>query len=120
MRICEAMKTYAELANILGVPEQRVMNLLWRARFLYKEEKPSLHWGITEEGAKYYCSGYWNDSVIDILEDKIDEQGQPLIADKSHIDHNRCNKCGKNKPYYEFFESLKNESGLSKWCKTCH
>lgn len=113
------MKSYSELAEYFGIPEQRVKNLLHSAGLLCKVTEPILQWQVTEKGGQYFWSGAWKDSVIEIIEDEMDSQDVKLRADNSEVDHHTCEKCWQRKPYYCFNESRKNESGLTKWCKEC-
>ncbi len=113
------MRSYSELATLLDIPEQRVKNLLHRAGLLCKESEPKLHWQVTEKGRQYFSEGVWSDEVIDIIEDEMDAQSVKLVADKSGVDHKICENCSQSKPYYDFNESERNVSGLTKWCKEC-
>jgi hypothetical protein len=113
------MRSYSELAKLFNISEQRVKNLLHHAGLLCKEPNPKLHWQVTEKGWQYFSEGVWSDEVRDIIDDAMDAQSAKLVADKSGVDHKTCENCSQSKPYYDFNESKKNVSGLTKWCKEC-
>lgn len=109
-----------ELSNHLGLPTQRINNLLNMAGLLDKVATPSLQWKITLQGEKYYQEGSWSSKVIPLLEDQIDRQEERSSVRITRVDIELCGKCLQEKPYYEFFDSNKRPGDLTKWCKECH
>jgi hypothetical protein len=109
------MYTSKELGEHFCTPVPRIKNCLLKAGILQKALKPNLHWEVSEVGQAYICNDKWLSEIIEIIQGVIDKEDEPLIADKTlGVDCNLCEKCFNKKPYYDFFESDKNESGLTK------
>lgn len=109
-----------ELSEILGVPTQRINNLLNMAGLMDKITEPSLRWKVNPKGERFYQEGHWSSKVIPLLEDQIDRQEERSSVRITQLDTELCEKCWQEKPYYEFFESNKRRGELTKWCKKCH
>lgn len=113
------MKSYIDLAEYFGIPEQRIKNLLHRAGLLCKILKPNLHWEVTDKGLEYYSDGVWKDSVIEIIEEELDSSSIEPVIDYSGVDQKYCENCIRRKPCFLFYDSNKSADGLTKWCKEC-
>lgn len=109
-----------ELSEHLGVPTQRINNLLNMAGLLDKVVSPKPHWEVSSLGIKYCERGKWSREIIPLLEDQIDRQEERNSVRITQVDTDMCEKCWQMKPYYEFFDSHKRPGDLTKWCKECH
>lgn len=109
-----------EIADQLGMPTQRILNLLHMAGLQEKADTPKLHWELSPQGQKFHLNGKWSRDVIPLLLEQRERQEDRTSVRVTEVDKELCEKCLIEKPYYEFFYSQKRPGELTRWCKACH